>query len=83
MMTKPISLYLFNLCLLICCFVAFTENALAYVGPGIAAVLLQLIVGGIAGIAMTIKLYWRRLIKRNKNAPPTEKPKKADPRDGE
>lgn len=41
--------------------------AYAYVGPGISAILLQLIVGGFAGLIMVFKLYWRRLFKQKKN----------------
>lgn len=39
-----------------------------YVDPGAGSLLLQLILGGIAGALVTLKLYWRRLRSRGKSA---------------
>lgn len=36
----------------------FISNAHAYIDPGSGSVLLQLILGGIAGIGVVAKLYW-------------------------
>ena len=40
---------------------AMTGDALAYVDPGSGSILLQLILGGIAGVGVVAKLYWQRL----------------------
>ncbi|MGE0468869.1 MAG: hypothetical protein AB7L09_24300 [Nitrospira sp.] len=39
----------------------FTTEAHAYIDPGSGSVLLQLILGGIAGIGVVAKLYWDRV----------------------
>ena len=38
----------------------FTD-AVAYLDPGTGSMLLQVILGGVAAIAVAIKLYWHRL----------------------
>lgn len=38
----------------------FPESAQAYVDPGSGSILLQLILGGVAGAAVVMKLYWQR-----------------------
>lgn len=35
---------------------------LAYVDPGSGSMILQLVLGGVAGLAVVIKLYWRRFL---------------------
>jgi hypothetical protein len=35
----------------------------AYLDPGSGSMLVQLLVGGIAGIAVTAKLYWHRILR--------------------
>lgn len=35
---------------------------MAYLDPGTGSMLLQLILGGAAGVGMIIKLYWRKLV---------------------
>lgn len=42
----------------------FTPEAHAYIDPGSGSVLLQLILGGIAGIGVVAKLYWGRVKER-------------------
>jgi hypothetical protein len=42
----------------------FDFDAHAYIDPGSGSVLLQLILGGIAGIGVVVKLYWGRLKER-------------------
>lgn len=50
---------------LICLTILFVERPLhAYVDPGSGSMLLQLLFGGVAGIAVIVKLYWRRLVDR-------------------
>ena len=43
-------------------FAAFDPSrpAFAYVDPGSGSILLQLLLGGIAGVGVIVKLYWRR-----------------------
>ena len=38
-------------------------TALSYLDPGSGSMILQMIAGGTAAIAVTGKLYWRRLLK--------------------
>ena len=41
--------------------VATVEPAYSYLDPGAGSMLAQLIMGGIAGLLVVIKLYWNRL----------------------
>jgi hypothetical protein len=43
-------------------FLASSSSALAYLDPGTGAIILQVLVGGVAGAAMIAKLYWSRLM---------------------
>jgi hypothetical protein len=53
----------FAFALLICWCVLFAERpALAYLDPGSGSMLLQVILGGVAGVAVIAKLYWGRLL---------------------
>ena len=36
---------------------------LAYLDPGSGSMILQILLGGVAAIAVTAKLYWHRLLK--------------------
>jgi hypothetical protein len=38
------------------------DTVFAYLDPGSGSMLVQLLVGGLAGIAVTAKLYWRRIL---------------------
>ena len=38
-------------------------HTLAYLDPGSASMILQMIGGGIAALAVTAKLYWRRILR--------------------
>jgi hypothetical protein len=38
-------------------------TVLAYLDAGTGSMILQLIAGGLAGLAVTIKLFWRRILK--------------------
>lgn len=42
--------------------VLFTKPVYAYLDPGSGSMVLQLILGGLAGVAVILKLYWRRLL---------------------
>jgi hypothetical protein len=39
------------------------SNVLAYLDPGSGSMILQIIAGGLAAVAVTAKLYWGRLMK--------------------
>ena len=38
-------------------------HLLAYLDPGSGSMILQILAGGVAAIAVTAKLYWSRLLK--------------------
>lgn len=38
-------------------------STFAYLDPGSAGMLLQMIGGGVAGLAVAIKLFWRRILR--------------------
>ena len=38
-----------------------TQNAYAYLDPGTGSMILQVLAGGVAAVAVMGKLYWRRL----------------------
>lgn len=42
-------------------FLAFPSAAHAYLDPGSSSLLLQLLLSGLAGCLIIIKVYWRRL----------------------
>jgi len=37
------------------------EPAYAYIDPGSGSMMLQLLLGGLAGLGVAIRLYWRRI----------------------
>jgi hypothetical protein len=40
-----------------------TPRNLAYLDPGSASMLLQMLGGAVAAAAVTLKLYWRRIVR--------------------
>ncbi|MDR4459142.1 MAG: hypothetical protein MRJ67_01235 [Nitrospirales bacterium] len=40
----------------------FENSAQAYLDPGTGSMVLQLLLGGIAGAVVILKLYWRRFV---------------------
>ena len=52
---------IFNSALAVLFFLAFHGPALAYLDPGTGSMLLQIILGGVAGSIIVIKLYWHNL----------------------
>ena len=38
-------------------------DALAYLDPGSGSMILQILAGGVAAIAVTARLYWNRILK--------------------
>ena len=60
-------------------FVAFTGTAHAYIDPAAGSLLLQIIVGGVAGVGVAYRLlrhrlrdWWQRRAARSDGAPPPE-----------
>jgi len=57
--------------------IGFVAEAWAYLDPGSGSMLLQLLLGGVAGIVMLLKLYWHRILVFlgiKKDAPSDETP---------
>jgi hypothetical protein len=46
-------------------------TAHAYLDPGTAGIALQMILGGAAGVAVVVKLYWRSVVRWVKGKGPT------------
>lgn len=44
-------------------------NHLAYLDAGSGSLIVQAVVGGVAGVAVAAKLYWRRLVDRFRRQP--------------
>jgi len=44
--------------------VVCAEPAYAYVDPGSGGMIVQLLLGGVAGVAILARLFWHRLINR-------------------
>ena len=42
--------------------VLLPNTAMAYIDPGAGSMLLQVLLGGIAGLFVMVKLYWRRFL---------------------
>ncbi len=47
--------------LLVALLVLTTEPAFAYLDPGTGSMLLQVILGGVAAVAVAIKLFWYKI----------------------
>ena len=41
---------------------AFTSPAYAYLDPGTGSIILQVLLGGVAGLALAGRFYWRRFL---------------------
>lgn len=41
---------------------AFAQVVFAYLDPASGSMFLQLLLGGVAGLALVVKLYWRKLL---------------------
>jgi hypothetical protein len=39
-----------------------TSSAHAYLDPGTGSIILQVLLGGVAGIAVAVKLYWHKFL---------------------
>jgi hypothetical protein len=61
--------------------VSFPKEALAYLDPGSGSMMLQLLLGGIAGVAVVLNLYWNafgNLFRRKKHQYDSVPPSKVD-----
>lgn len=60
----------FRTVVLVVFFILFfsTPKAHAYLDPGAGGMLLQIIAGGIAGVAAILKLYWKQIIQKFKKS---------------
>ena len=58
-------------------------NLLAYLDPGSGSMILQILAGGVAAIAVTARLYWNRILKflRIKKDDDVVEPKQQQPAD--
>jgi hypothetical protein len=56
--------------LVVAAMLTWTASAQAYVDPGSGSMLVQLLLGGFAGIAVAIRVYWRRIVSRFRSKPP-------------
>jgi len=52
----------FRLAIAMVAIVVSTSSAYAYLDPGTGSIILQVLLGGIAGIALALKLYWQRFL---------------------
>jgi hypothetical protein len=52
----------FRLAMAMVAIVVTTSSAYAYLDPGTGSIILQVLLGGIAGIALALKLYWQRFL---------------------
>jgi len=50
--------------LVVWCLAMSERSAFAYVDPNSGSMLLQVILGGAAGVALLVRLYWRRFLSR-------------------
>ena len=41
--------------------ILYPETAAAYLDPGTGSMVVQMIVGAIAGVGITLKLYWHKI----------------------
>jgi hypothetical protein len=55
----------------------WSEPAHAYLDPGMGSMILQLFLGGVAGVAVACKFYWHKVTSvlgsRKRTAPPEKK----------
>lgn len=49
---------------------AMPSPAHAYLDPGSGSMLVQALLGGIAGVAVLVKIYWRRIVGRFRGGKP-------------
>lgn len=57
---------LVRLCMLLVVFAAIAPRALAYLDPGTGSMIIQILIGFLAGLALFFKNFWLRLFRRKK-----------------
>lgn len=61
-----------------------TSSAYAYLDPGTGSMILQVLLGGVAGLALAGKLYWHKLLSlvglRKSDEAASSEGRRADPR---
>jgi len=62
----------FHLSIIFLIIFGFSNSALAYIDPGTGSMFLQLLLGGIAGVIVVLKLYWRQFISFFRREPQRE-----------
>jgi hypothetical protein len=62
-------------------FLVTIPNAHAYIDPGTGSYLFQLAVGAVLGVAVAVKLFWKRLwgFFTGKSRSPADKPEQVEP----
>ena len=45
------------------CLVFYTTSAFAYIDPGTVSIILQGLIGALAAIIVTLKIYWIKILK--------------------
>ena len=68
----------------LCAFALWPAESFAYIDPGTGSILIQGIIGAIAAIGVTLKLYWHRIVayfrrESTEDSPPGESRKIEDP----
>jgi hypothetical protein len=64
------------LLLVLCLQILLTSEAHAYLDPGTGSFIFQMIVAGVVGTAVTLKMYWRQFkafLRRDRGAEETSK----------
>jgi hypothetical protein len=64
--------------LVLCALLLIAPSAHAYLDPGSGSAILQGVLGALAAIALTLKLYWHRLLRFFGLRKPTESEQAAD-----
>ena len=64
MSTRPVQPWAFQAVILltILAVASWPTTIHAYVDPGNGSMIVQLLLGGIAGLAVALRVYWRRLV---------------------
>lgn len=68
--------------MIIALIVGVDSPAFAYLDPGTGSIILQLILGGVAGALVILKLYWYRLKSIFSRTEKTEEPGELEDREG-
>ncbi|ANW05326.1 hypothetical protein LMTR13_05760 [Bradyrhizobium icense] len=59
-----------------------TSSAHAYLDPGTGSIILQVLLGGIAGLVLAIKLYWHKFLSLSGLSSPARKSGRSEPNAG-